>query len=82
MSKGKKTDSPEPTSDIKFEDAIEQIEAVIERIESGEAGLEQSLAEYESATKLITRCQSILQSAQKRIVELTSNSQGQLHVSD
>ncbi len=65
---------------VKFEDAIQQIEAVIDRIESGEVGLEQSLVEYEQATKLIGRCRSILNTAQQRIDRLTTNAQGQLEV--
>ena len=72
-------DSPD-AQPVRFEQAIEQIEAVIEQIESGEVGLEQSLAEYERATKLIGRCRGILDTAQKRIAELTTDTQGQLRV--
>jgi exodeoxyribonuclease VII small subunit len=63
---------------LKFEDAIEQVESVIDQIESGDIGLEQSLADYERATKLIAHCRSILDVAEKRIVELTVDDQGRL----
>lgn len=67
---------------VKFEDAIEQIEQVIDKIESGQAGLEESLAAYERATKLIGRCRSILDVAQKRITQLTQDADGRLVQSD
>lgn len=63
---------------LKFEEAIEQLEAIIAGIESGDVGLEQSLAEYEKGMKLIQQCRGILGRAEKRIVELTSDGQGNL----
>lgn len=65
---------------LKFEDAIEQVESVIDQIESGDIGLEQSLADYERATKLIAHCRSILDVAERRITELTLDGQGRLRV--
>jgi len=74
--------APSPSlKTIKFEDAIEQVESVIDRIESGEIGLEESLLAYEHATKLIGRCRSILNTAQKRIAQLTTKPDGRLRVS-
>jgi len=57
----------EPT----FEDALEQVEAIIERIERGEVGLEESLAEYERGVELIKKCRGILERAEQRVEELT-----------
>ena len=70
----------EKLKSIQFEDAIEQIEQVIEKIESGEAGLEESLVAYERASKLIGQCRSILEKAQQRIVQLTADPNGKLKV--
>jgi exodeoxyribonuclease VII small subunit len=67
---------------LKFEDALEQVESIIEQIESGQVGLEESIAQYEQGMKLLSRCQTILSSAQKRIAELTTDSQGRLRASD
>ncbi len=55
-----------------FEQAIDQLESLIEQIESGEIGLEDALKRYEDGTKLIQRCRSILDSAEKKIAELTA----------
>lgn len=55
----------------KFEQAIEQLEQIIEGVESGDIGLEESLTQYEKGMKLISQCRSILAAAEKRIAELT-----------
>lgn len=63
---------------VKFEDAIEQLEQIIERIESGEAGLEECLGQYEQGMKLIQQCRTILTRAEQRIAELAPDESGQL----
>lgn len=55
-----------------FEQAVDQLEGLIEQIESGEIGLEDALKRYEDGTKLIQRCRTILESAEKKIAELTT----------
>jgi exodeoxyribonuclease VII small subunit len=59
-----------------FEQALSQLEDLIDRIESGEVGLEQSIADYEKGAKLLQRCRAILDSAEKRIAELTPTDTG------
>ena len=56
---------------LTFEQAVESLESINDRIESGEIGLEQSLAEYERGMKLIAHCRRILDRAEQRIAELT-----------
>lgn len=62
---------PANPADMSFEQALEAIEQTISRIESGEVGLERSIAEYESGMKLIARCREMLEKAEQRIEELT-----------
>lgn len=64
---------------VKFEDAISDLESIIERIESGEIGLEECIAEYERGMKLAGRCQEILDTVQKKIAELALE-EGKLRV--
>ncbi len=61
-------DAPE----LSFEDALEQLEALIDRVESGEVGLEESIAQYERGAALVKRCRAVLDKAEKRITELTA----------
>ncbi|MEM0915167.1 MAG: exodeoxyribonuclease VII small subunit [Planctomycetota bacterium] len=58
-------------AEVGFEAAIARVEAIVERIESGEAGLEESIAEYEQGVALVKRCRAVLDRAEKRIQELT-----------
>ena len=74
----KKQATKEPT----FEQALEQLEGIIDRIESGEVGLEQCLTEYEQGMKLISQCRKTLDAAEKRIAELTTDEKGRLRADD
>lgn len=56
---------------LQFEEAIEQLEQLIEQIESGQIGLEDSLKQYQLGTALIKRCRAIIDTAEKQIAELT-----------
>lgn len=73
---------PKPTTDTNqqptFEQAIEQLEDIVEQIESGEVGLEQAIDRYEAGQKLIQRCRGILDKAERRIAELTEDAEGNL----
>lgn len=53
-----------------FEAMIESLEQIIERIEGGETGLEQSIAEYEKGMALIKRCREVLTRAEQKVEEL------------
>lgn len=59
------------TSPPSFEHAVDQIEEIVAKIESGELGLEQSMAAYEQAVSLIKRCRTDLSMAEQRVIELS-----------
>ena len=65
-----------------FEEAIEQLEELIDQIESGEIGLEESLKRYEQGSALIKRCRAILDGAQETISQLTTTADGGLAVDE
>ncbi len=67
---------------LTFEQAIDELESIIEKIESGEIGLESALRQFERGTVLIGHCREILDTAEKRIAELVSNAEGDLEVVD
>ncbi len=75
MGKARTRDKP-----LKFEQAIEKVEAIIDQIDSGEVELEQCLTQYEAGVKLLNRCYSILSAAERKIAELTTDAQGQLKI--
>lgn len=68
----KKKGSVSPPSDpVDFEKAIEEVEGVVRRLESGDLGLSESLAEYENGIAKIKLCHKVLEQAERRIAVLT-----------
>lgn len=85
--KGPLTPAPSPTGrgeeeSLTFDQAVAQLEAIIEKVESGEIGLEQALSEYERGVKLIRRCRTILSDAEQRIEELAADAGDQSDADD
>ena len=58
-----------------FEQALSKLEKIVEQIESGQIGLEESIARYEEGIRLIKQCRSILDAAEKKI-QLLSKAEG------
>ncbi len=62
---------PEPIPpDLTFERALEELEALVGRMEDGKLPLEESLAAYQRGAELIKFCESKLTDAQARIAML------------
>jgi exodeoxyribonuclease VII small subunit len=59
-----------------FEESVAQLEQIVAAIESGQIGLEDSLAKYEQGMALVKRCRGILDSAERRIEQLTETKEG------
>lgn len=53
-----------------YEEAVANLESIIEKIETGEIGLEESLKHYEEGMKLLGKCKDILDTAEKKIATL------------
>lgn len=50
-----------------YEEAIEELERIVERMEGGESTLEESLREYARGDALVRRCRQVLDQAEQRI---------------
>lgn len=55
---------------LSYEQAYEQLEAVIADLESGELSLEQSIARYKQGQQLSTHCQKLLENAELTIQQV------------
>jgi len=64
----------DPAEELTYEQAVEELETIIERIESGEIGLEDSIRQYERGAVLLKRCREILGRAEQRIERLDAES--------
>jgi exodeoxyribonuclease VII small subunit len=56
--------------ELDFEAALKRLTAIVERLESGDLSLEQSLALFEEGTRLSRTSQAQLDAAEKRVEEL------------
>jgi exodeoxyribonuclease VII small subunit len=63
-------------SDLSFEDALKRLEAIVHRLESGEASLEESIELYGEGDRLRKQCEARLQAAQARIEKITLGPDG------
>jgi exodeoxyribonuclease VII small subunit len=57
-------------SDPSFEDAQRELEGIVQRLESGEAGLDEAIELWERGEELYRVCSARLDAAQGRIEEL------------
>ncbi|OGQ74026.1 MAG: exodeoxyribonuclease VII small subunit [Deltaproteobacteria bacterium RIFCSPLOWO2_12_FULL_60_16] len=64
----------------KFETALEELEKVVERLESGELSLEDSLAAFEEGVRLVKYCNQKLTEVEKKIELLVKDKEGKLQL--
>jgi exodeoxyribonuclease VII small subunit len=64
----------------KFEEAMQRLDAIVEALESGEIGIEESIAKYEEAMGLATQCRQILDEAEQRIQQIQVNAAGKVEL--
>ena len=70
MAKKKTSEKTGPES-LTFEQALAQVEQAVTRLEEGELGLDEALAQYEAGLKHLKRCHQLLERAEQKIETLT-----------
>ena len=66
-----------PLDALSFEDALKRLEAIVQRLEGGEASLEDSITLYTEGQTLKKHCEDKLQSASARIEAIQQNDAGE-----
>ncbi len=56
-----------------FETTLEQLEELVQQMESGELGLEASLKAFDRGVKLTRQCQTALKNAELKVQALTAD---------
>jgi exodeoxyribonuclease VII small subunit len=56
---------------VKFEDALAELEQIVRALEDGEIDLDESLARYEKGVALLRHCYGKLRLAEQKILTLT-----------
>lgn len=67
---------PTAVAELSFEDALKRLEAIVHKLESGEATLEESIDLYSEGDLLRQQCEARLQAAQARIEKITLGPDG------
>jgi exodeoxyribonuclease VII small subunit len=68
--------APAAASELSFEGALERLEGIVDRLESGELALEDALAAFEEGVALSRRCAGELDAAEQRIEVLVEQNGG------
>jgi exodeoxyribonuclease VII small subunit len=61
---------------MSFEQALQQLEAIVQQLEKGQVPLEESIAFYEKGTALKAHCEAKLRDAEARIEKIVTGSAG------
>ena len=67
---------------IKFEDAMSELEDITRRLESGDLPLEEAIGAYEHAVELIKICNQKLEAAEQRVKILVEAKDGSIGAAD
>ena len=63
-------------SDMSFEEAMAELEAVVGQLERGEVPLEESIKLYERGAALKKRCEEKLKEAEEKVAAITLDGDG------
>ncbi len=56
--------------EMSFEDAIAELESIVDKLEKGQLSLDESLALFEKGIRLVRECNDKLRSAQQKVEKL------------
>ncbi|MEM1272311.1 MAG: exodeoxyribonuclease VII small subunit [Pseudomonadota bacterium] len=68
--------SDKPVDEMSFEEAIQELEAVVTKLDRGDVPLEASIALYERGAQLKARCESKLREAEEKVAQITLDGDG------
>ena len=69
-------DKQQDVEEMSFEAALEELEGIVNKLESGRVDLEESIGIYERGEKLKARCDALLKQAEARIEKITLKPDG------
>lgn len=62
--------TPQPVGELTFEQALDELDTLVRRMEGGELDLEASIAAYRRGAELVRFCQGRLNAAEEEIKKL------------
>jgi exodeoxyribonuclease VII small subunit len=70
MAQSDPTQIPADIAKMTFEQALESLEEIVDRLEGGEVSLEESIETYTRGTQLKRHCEAKLQTAKERVEKI------------
>jgi exodeoxyribonuclease VII small subunit len=70
------------SQEFKFEEAIADLQQVVEQLESGDLSLEDSLAAFEKGVGLVRYCNEKLSEVEQKVELLVKDKEGQLQLKE
>ncbi len=70
------TDARPDLASLKFEDALAELESIVERLEKGTVPLEESIVIYARGEELKRHCETLLKSAEAQIEKISLGADG------
>jgi exodeoxyribonuclease VII small subunit len=72
----KKNDMPDDIAAMPFETALAELEAIVKRLEGGQAKLEEAIGDYERGAALRAHCERKLAEAEAKVQAVVANAAG------
>ena len=76
MAKSAAKDIPDDIKAMSFEDAMTELEVIVQRLEQGKGSLEDSIHSYERGAQLRRYCEQKLADARERVERITLGPDG------
>lgn len=67
---------PVPVAELSFEDALKELESIVQQLEQGQVDLEKSIDIYERGEALKTHCEKRLKEAEGRVDKIRVGADG------
>ena len=65
-----------PVEEMSFEEAMKELESVVDALERGDVALDQSISLYERGAALKKRCEEKLKEAEEKVAQITLDGEG------
>ena len=67
-------ETPAGPADLRFEEAIAELESIIEQIDEGKIGLEEAMVAHRRGRALVARCRSVLDAVEQELESTETDS--------
>jgi exodeoxyribonuclease VII small subunit len=69
-----KSSSPKPVKDLTYEQALAELESIVESLEGEQGQLEEAIKNFERGQALVKRCSELLEAAQLKVQQVAGDS--------